>query len=266
MIKQQKLEDGTAGEEISRHRTASDSQLREVTAGACVAATNTRPTTKAELPIITDSRWAFFHGTKKVTGGALKGVTAGQNRLYFFCPQCEYERPLRTQLAGVSDDFTEWKSDDRGHPPTPVAVFKIKCPNCGLPDHFKMLCAQHRNFGTLPPLSQAQSRRVAPTAVRPQALVPVIGEEDVNPNRAPFPALSVETDTDYLCLHCPQPHEFKLCNGFRLIAAVLDPESEPTKGNLASISGFQFEWCCGGRCVGDFVIPVTAQEFRLSAP
>jgi hypothetical protein len=221
--------------------------------------------TMAQLPIIYDDHWHLNHGTEKASGGALKGETDGNNRLSFPCPQCGTK--LLTRLAGVSDDFTEWKpiGSNSESPPTPVAVFKINCLNCGLADCFKIICHQHRKFGMRAPLSQAQSRRVSSTTVRAKALTPVIREEDVDRKSAPFPALRVATDTDYLCFHGPQQCECFLCNGFRLVAAVLDPESQPKNGNLESISGFQFEWCCGGSCgcAGDFVIPVTGQTLQL---
>jgi hypothetical protein len=225
-------------------------------------------TTMARLPIIPNDHWHLNHGTEKVSEGALKGETDSNNRLSFPCPQCGTK--LSTRLAGVSDDFTEWKPDEPNsdYPPLPMSVFEIKCLNCQLVDHFKILCNQHREFGMRAPLPEAQSRRVSSTTVRPQALIPVVCEEDLDPiSEGSCRSLRMETDTDYLCFYGPRPYEINLYNGFRLVAAVLDPESKPKKGNLASISGFQFEWCCGPErgCVGDFVIPVTAQTLRLCA-
>jgi hypothetical protein len=222
--------------------------------------------TMAQLPIVFADRWHLNHGTEKVSGGALKGETDVNNRLSFPCPQCGTR--LLTRLAGVSDDFTEWKPGEPNSdcPPTPVSVFEIKCLNCQLVDHFKILCHQHRKFGMRSPLPKPQSRRVSSTTVRPQALIPVIQDEDLDPiSEKSYRSLCVETDTDYLCFHGPRPYEFKLYNGFRLVAAVLDPGSKPKKGNLASISGFQFEWCCITEdwCVGNFLIPVTGQTLQL---
>ena len=222
----------------------------------------------AKLPIIPDDRWAFYHGTEKIIGGALKGETACSNRLTFFCSQCK--NTLRTHLVGVSDDFTGWKPNgpNSDRCPISISVWSVYCPDCGLSDHFKFPNDQHGMFWTGDPLPHAQSHRVSLATALTEPVIPVIRKEDLDPITDKFcQFLQAEPDTDYLCVYCPQCGGFMRGGGSRMVAAVRDSESKPRQGNLISISEFLFEMRCESKCgfVGNFLIPVIGQTLRLCA-
>jgi hypothetical protein len=264
MNEENRLNQSTTSEEFSHRQTLANSRNPDVFADANVALPRGPIATMAQLPIIPDDRWGLIHGTEKVSNGALKGETDGNSRLSFPCPQCETK--LHMRLAGVSDDFTEWKPDEPNSDRCPMAigVFAVSCPNCGLADHFKIPSDQHGRYLTCGPLPEAQSRRVSRTSTLPQALIPIITEADVDRNSGQVHhALRAETDTDYLHLVCPRTSQ--PINDPRLVAAIRERESNRRKEGLISISAFQFEVYCGPRCgfVGNFVIPVIGQRLRL---
>jgi hypothetical protein len=266
MNNEQQLNQANPREDSSRRRILSDSRDPEVFADARIVVPRSPAATLAQLPIIPDDRWHLISGTEKVQGGALKGGTYGNNRRFFPCPQCGTKLP--TRLVGVSDDFTEWKpigpNSDRC--PMAISVFAVECSNCEFLDHFKMPSDQHGKYWTGDPLPQAQSRRVSRTAAPTQAVTRIIRKEDLDQIAEKLHSnLRVETDTDYIGIYCPLCDAFLCGGGSRMVAAIEDPGSKLTSGNLISISAFLFELCCGPECgfVGNFLIPVTGQTLQL---
>jgi hypothetical protein len=135
-------------------------------------------------------------------------------------------------------------------------------------DHFKMPVDQHGMFWTGDPLPQVHSHQVSLTTAPTQAVIPIISEEDLDKIAEKWCHIhQVETDTDYIGIYCPLCDAFLRGGGSRMVAAVCDPESELTSGELISISAFLFELCCGPKCgfVGNFLIPVTGQTLQLCA-
>lgn len=235
--------------------------------GTSVAAPKSHATTMAQLPIPLDHQWELLRATEKVTGGALRGETDEKNHLHFSCPECDCR--LHTRLACVSDDFAEREHNgsDWDVLPRAVVVIEVQCPDCQLIDHFTIPCDQHGKFRNRAPLPETDSRHEPLTPLDPWALIPVVGEEDVDPGSVtPIPALRVETDNDNLVFNCPITGTSSRENKFRLVEAVLNRTVGPY-GDLVPISGFRFEWQCGPGCgcTGEFIIPVISQELTSGA-
>ena len=265
MNNEQQLKRATPSEECSRRQTSPDSRHREGTMDACVAVTIAKSTGRADLPVITDCRWSYFHETTDVIRKAVGEEMDEYNRLNFRCPQCD--RRGETKLAGVRDYVTEWVSigQDWRKCFMTISVFEFKCLSCRLDRNIKICCDRHPKLDKDSPRPRTESYGVQSTEGT-YAMTPVIREGDVDVRSAPlrcYPKL--ESGTNYLRFRCTQCYGWGRYGGIQMVGAIVDPKSPRIREDLFSVTAFRYQFCCRPECqsVMHFDIPVTGQELRM---
>ncbi len=82
-----------------------------------------------------------YHGSEAVSGGQLRGATAGTDYFYFLCPKCPGEEILRVLDYEVRDEQPANPYNTELSPKAAqsfVLAFKVHCQKCGLTDFVKV--------------------------------------------------------------------------------------------------------------------------------